>query len=58
MLLAVVAIIVAVYFFSNMSNAEVAKDNAIGEAASQVGDAANNAGEAVKDAADRVAPND
>lgn len=43
--------------FTQMSGAEVAKDNAIagaadqvGEAAGQVGDAAQNAGEAVEDA--------
>ena len=55
-LLAVLAI-GAVVIFSQMSNSEVAKDQAIanaadqvGEAASQVGAAAENAGEAVEDA--------
>ena len=41
-----------------MSEAEVAKDNAIGDAASEVGDAANQAGEAIEGAADRVAPSE
>lgn len=55
-LLAVLAI-GAFVIFSQMSGAEVAKDNAVagaagdvGEAAGQVGDAAQNAGEAVEDA--------
>lgn len=50
-------VIVGIYLFTQMSGAEVAKDNAIagaanevGEAAGQVGDAAQNAGEAVDDA--------
>ncbi len=49
--------IAAIFVFSQMSGAEVAKDNAVagaanevGEAAGQVGDAAQNAGEAVEDA--------
>ena len=55
-ILAVVAIIAAIYIFGNMSNAEIAKDNAVGEAAGQVGDAVEGAGEAVEGAAERVAP--
>lgn len=57
-LLAVVAV-VAVLIFTQMSGAEVAKDNAVaeaassvGEAASQVGDAAQDAGAAVEEAVD------
>lgn len=57
-ILAVLAI-AAVFIFSQMSGAEVAKDNAVagaadqvGEAAGQVGDAAQNAGDAVQDAVD------
>lgn len=49
--------IVGIIFFTQMSGAEVAKDNAIaeaanevGDAAGQVGDAAESAGEAVEDA--------
>lgn len=55
-LLAVVAI-AAIVIFTQMSGAEVAKDNAVaeaanevGDAAGQIGDAAENAGEAVSDA--------
>ena len=56
-LLILVVAIVGIFFLSQMSNSEVAKDNAIagaadqvGEAAGQVGDAAQNAGNAVEDA--------
>lgn len=45
---------VAFWVFSSMSGAEVAKDNAIAEAASDVGDAAQNAGAAVEDAAQNI----
>lgn len=54
-LLAVVAI-AAIVIFSQMSNSEVTKDNAVagaadqvGEAAGQIGDAAQNAGDAVQE---------
>ncbi|KWV95851.1 MULTISPECIES: hypothetical protein [unclassified Erythrobacter] len=58
LIMLVVAIaIIGIFFFTQMNSAEVAKDNAIadaanevGEAANQVGDAAQNAGEAVEDA--------
>ena len=57
LVLAVVAFVV----FSQMSNAEIAKDNAmaeaasnVGDAAGQVGDAAQNAGEAAQDAAQNM----
>jgi flagellar basal body-associated protein FliL len=56
LIVALIAVVAAIYLFSNMSNAEVAKDNAVGDAASQVGDAANQAGDAIENAADRVAP--
>lgn len=52
-LIALVLIVVAVggfYLFSQQSNSEIARDNAIAEAAGQVGDAAQNVGEAAKDA--------
>ncbi|QDH33599.1 hypothetical protein [Porphyrobacter sp. YT40] len=55
--LALVALVAAVFMFSQMSNAEAAKDTAIaeaagdvGDAAGQIGDAASEAGAAVKDA--------
>lgn len=54
-----VAAVAGIWFFTQMSGAEVAKDNAVadaaaqvGEAAGQVGDAAQNAGAAVEDAVD------
>ena len=57
-LLLIVLAIVGIWFFTQQSGAEVAKDNAIagaaeqvGEAAGQVGDAAQNAGEAIEGAA-------
>ncbi|MBL4858977.1 MAG: hypothetical protein JKY36_07270 [Erythrobacter sp.] len=56
-LIVLVLAVGAIFIFSPMSGAEVAKDNAVaeaatevGEAAGQVGDAAQNAGEAVQDA--------
>tara|TARA_B100000678_G_scaffold57638_2_gene46456 strand:+ start:438 stop:776 length:339 start_codon:yes stop_codon:yes gene_type:complete len=57
-IVAIVAIVAAVMIFGNMSNSEVAKDNAIGDAASEVGEAANQAGDAIEGAADRVAPSE
>ena len=50
-----VAIGAAIYFFSGMSQAEIAKDNAVSEAAGEVGDAAQNVGDAAQDAADTIA---
>ena len=56
-ILIVVLGIAALFVFSQMSGAEVAKDNAVagaanevGEAAGQIGDAAQDAGEAAQDA--------
>ena len=57
-LVAIVAIVAAVMIFSNMSNAEVAKDNAIGDAAGEVGEAAGQVGDAAQDAADQLDPSD
>lgn len=56
-LLLIVALIAAFLIFSNMSGSEVAKDNAVAEAAGDVGDAAQQAGEAVENAANEVANN-
>lgn len=53
-LLIVVLAGVAIWFFSGMSESEVAKDNAVAEAAGQVGDAASQVGDAAQDAADSV----
>ncbi|WP_324827602.1 hypothetical protein [Qipengyuania zhejiangensis] len=41
---------VGVFFITQMSGAEVAKDNAVAEAAGQVGEAAGQVGEAAQDA--------
>jgi hypothetical protein len=54
-LLLIVVGAVAIWFFSGMSGSEVAKDNAVAEAADDVGNAATQAGEAVERAADNVA---
>lgn len=56
-LLVLVVAVVGIFFLTQMNSSEVAKDNAIadaagevGEAADQVGEAAQNAGEAVEGA--------
>lgn len=52
-LIALVLIVVAIagfYLFSQQTNSEVARDNAVADAAGEVGDAAKNVGEAAKDA--------
>lgn len=56
-LVLLVAIVAGIFFFSQMSGSETAKDNAVanaagqvGDAASQVGDAAQKAGSAAQDA--------
>lgn len=54
-LIALVLIVVAIvgfYLFSRQSDSEIARDNAIAEAAGDVGDAAKNVGDAAKDAVD------
>lgn len=58
-LVLIVALIVGIVFFTQMSGTETAKNNAIsnaadnvGEAAKNVGSAAQNAGQAARDAAD------
>lgn len=53
-LLLVVVAAVAVFYLSGTSGAEVAKDNAIAEAAGDVGNAAQQVGEAAQDAAETV----
>lgn len=49
-----VAVVGAIYVFSQGTGAEIAKDNAIGDAAGQVGDAAQQVGTAVEDVANDV----
>jgi hypothetical protein len=53
-LLVIVLAAVAIWFFTGMQGSEVAKDNAVAEAASDVGDAAQQVGDAAQDAADSV----
>ena len=53
----VIAVIAGIFIFSNMSGSEVAKDNAIGNAANEVGDAAQQVGDAAQDAADNLNTN-
>lgn len=50
----VVALVVGVVLFTRNSGSEVARDNAIANAASQVGDAAEKAGNAAQDAANNA----
>ncbi len=53
-LLIVLLAAAAIWFFSGMSGSEVAKDNAIADAAGEVGQAANQVGDAAQDAARSV----
>jgi flagellar basal body-associated protein FliL len=53
-LLVIVLAAGAIWFFSGMRGSEVAKDNAVAEAAGDVGQAANEVGDAAKRAADEV----
>jgi hypothetical protein len=50
-LVLIVALIVGVVFFTQMSGSEAAKDNAIANAAQDVGQAAQSVGDAAQDAA-------
>lgn len=54
LIVAAIVVIAAIWAFSNMSGAEVAKDNAVANAAGQVGEAAGAVGDAAKDAAGAV----
>ena len=45
-----IALVAGFFIFSNMSGSEVAKDNAIADAANNVGEAAQNVGDAAQDA--------
>lgn len=53
-LVLIVALIVGVVFFTQMSESETAKDNAISNAAQDVGQAAQNVGDAAQDAANNA----
>jgi len=50
----IVALILGIVFFTQMSGSKAAKDNAITKAAGQVGNAAQKAGTAAQDAANNV----
>ena len=50
----IVLAIGAFFIFSQMSDAEVAKDTAVTDAANQVGEAAGQVGDAAQDAADSL----
>ncbi|OBX18298.1 hypothetical protein A9995_12510 [Erythrobacter sp. QSSC1-22B] len=53
-LIAVLAIGVAVWFFSQQSQSEIARDNAVAGAAGEIGAAAGEVGDAAQRAADSV----
>lgn len=54
-LIVLIALVVGVWAFTQMSGAEVAKDTAMTDAANSVGNAADQVGDAAQDAADSVA---
>ena len=54
-LVLIVALIAGVWFFSQSNRSQVARDNAVAEAAQDVGTAARNVGNAAQDAADNTA---
>lgn len=49
-LVLVLAVVAGIYFFSQQTGAETAKDDAVAEAAESVSDAANQVGDAAQDA--------
>jgi hypothetical protein len=53
-LLLIVIGAVAIWFFTGMSQSEIAENNAVAEAAGEVGEAAGQVGDAAQDAADAV----
>lgn len=54
LILAISVIAGAIYAFNTIGGAEMAKDNAVADAAGEVGDAAQQVGDAAQDAADTV----
>src|SRR5690606_36996545 len=54
LILAAIVALAAIWAFTNMSGAEVAKDNAITNAAGEVGEAASAVGDAAQDAAGAI----
>lgn len=55
MFIVLAAVLVALWVFSQMSNAEAVKDNAVAKAANSVGEAAGQVGNAADRVADKVA---
>lgn len=53
----IIAVVVGIYFFANMSDSRMAKDNAIAGAAKDVGAAAKKVGDAADEAAGSVTKN-
>jgi len=53
-LIVLVALIVGIWAFTQMGGAEVARDNAVADAANSVGNAAEQVGDAAQDAANSV----
>jgi hypothetical protein len=53
-LVLILALLIGGYFLLRNSNSDIAKDNAITEAASEVGNAAQQVGDAAQDAANNV----
>ena len=54
LLILLIAVAAGVYIFTQTSASEIAKDNAVTEAAGQVGEAAGQVGEAAEDVANEV----
>ena len=54
LLILVIGLAGGAYLLTRTSDAEIARDNAITEAANEVGEAANQVGEAAQDAADSL----
>jgi len=54
LIVAAIVVIAAIWAFSGMSGAEVAKDNAVASAAGEVGEAAGAVGDAARDAAGAI----
>jgi flagellar basal body-associated protein FliL len=56
-LVLIVALVIGIVFFTQMSGSETAKDNAITNAANNVGSAAKDVGNAAQDAANNAGTN-
>lgn len=54
LLVLLIAVVAAIFLFDRYGQAEMAKDNAIGQAANEVGEAANKVGDAAQDAVEQV----